>query len=143
MFGSKRANQNPVLAAIQTLWFCEHNAQAVRFARENPDLSDHDLFLLSRQFVIGEIQHIILDEWFPAFLGEIVGGYPGYSTSTPPSLTPEFNIAFRWVESLNPSGINQRDVGYNLFKTSDLGLGFTQLGKMPFVFVTLIMTHKK
>lgn len=124
IFGNRRANENPALLALQILWFREHNFQAGLIAQQNPTFNDHQIFFLARQKVIAEMQHILIDEWLPNWLAASLPLYTGWKSSSPPGVTHEFSIAFRWVESLLPSGLLRRDNACNF-------LPFTPPGDVP------------
>jgi hypothetical protein len=100
--GDVRANENIELTSIQTLFAREHNRIAADLARQNPKLSDQELYLRARAMVIGEIQAITYNEWLPAVLGpNAIKRYAGYNPKANPELTTEFSTAaFRFGHSL-------------------------------------------
>ncbi|MEM7387725.1 MAG: peroxidase family protein, partial [Verrucomicrobiota bacterium] len=51
--GDERANENPALLALHTLWVREHNFQANRLRNEHPLWDDETLFQQARRRVIG------------------------------------------------------------------------------------------
>jgi peroxidase len=67
--GDIRANEQPTLACLHTLFVREHNWQAARLARKYPGLSDDELYEGARRIVVGEIQAITYEEFLPALLG--------------------------------------------------------------------------
>jgi peroxidase len=67
--GDIRANEQPTLTCLHTLFVREHNWQAARLARRYPGLSDEELYEEARRIVIGEIQSITYEEFLPALLG--------------------------------------------------------------------------
>jgi peroxidase len=67
--GDIRANEQPTLACLHTLFVREHNWQAARLAREHPGLDDEQLYQHARRIVVGEIEAITYREFLPALLG--------------------------------------------------------------------------
>lgn len=67
--GDIRANEQPTLAVMHTLFVREHNWQAERIASENPQFSDEQIYQAARRIVIAELQHITYDEFLKALLG--------------------------------------------------------------------------
>jgi hypothetical protein len=100
--GDVRANENIELTALHTLFAREHNRQAERLARLNPNLTDQELYTRARAIVIGEIQAITFNEWLPAVLGQnAIPRYQGYNPRVNPNLINEFSTAaFRFGHSL-------------------------------------------
>ncbi|HEX4997502.1 MAG TPA: peroxidase family protein [Terriglobia bacterium] len=68
--GDVRANEQPTLAAMHTLFVREHNYQASRIAAANPGLDDDAIYQRARRMVIAEIQAITYEEFIPALLGK-------------------------------------------------------------------------
>ena len=69
MAGDVRANENPALISMQTLWLREHNRWAGVLAEQHPEWDDEALFQHARRMVIGEIQSVTFQEFLPALLG--------------------------------------------------------------------------
>ena len=67
--GDVRAQEQPGLTSMHTLWMREHNRVAKEMAAENPSLSDEELFQESRRLVAAQLQNIVYDEWLPKILG--------------------------------------------------------------------------
>ena len=94
--GDVRANEQPTLAAIHTLFVREHNYQADRIARENKNLRDEEIYQRARKIVIAEIQRITYEEFIPALLGTGSGGLPadtGYNPSVNAGVAQVFSTA--------------------------------------------------
>ncbi len=119
MAGDIRANENPELTALQTLFVREHNYQADKIAKANPSLSDEEVYQQARAIVIAEIQVITYNEWLPSLLGQgSVGPYRGYNPNVNAGISNEFATAgFRFghslvgddIEFLDNNGLEVRD----------------------------------
>uniref|UniRef100_A0A4W3IEX4 NAD(P)H oxidase (H2O2-forming) n=1 Tax=Callorhinchus milii TaxID=7868 RepID=A0A4W3IEX4_CALMI len=109
-FGNARANESPFLRAESTIWFRYHNYLADQFQTRNPSWSDEDVFQNARKWVIGTFQHILFDEWLPAFIGQSVPEYTGYKKHVDPGISPEFqSAAMRFISSMVPPGVYMRN----------------------------------
>ncbi|MCB1638783.1 MAG: peroxidase family protein, partial [Thiothrix sp.] len=62
MAGDSRANENPGLTSMHTLWVREHNHIAVELATRHPDWNDETLFQETRSRVVAEMQAITYNE---------------------------------------------------------------------------------
>ncbi|MFT4637016.1 MAG: peroxidase [Verrucomicrobiales bacterium] len=69
MAGDVRANENPALISMHTLWMREHNRWADVLGGENPTWTDEEIYQQARRMVMGEIQSITFQEFLPALLG--------------------------------------------------------------------------
>ncbi len=100
--GDIRANENPDLIALQTLFMREHNRIAAQTQRAHRTWTDEQLYQRARTVVIAEIQAITYNEFLPALLGRnALGRYTGYRPKVNPSITNEFaTAAFRFGHSL-------------------------------------------
>ena len=105
--GDVRANENPELLSLQTLFVREHNRVAAAAATQHPDWSDEQLFQHARRIVIAELQHITYDEFLPALLGAARPGtdgiapWAGYRPNVNAGISTEFaTAAFRLGHSL-------------------------------------------
>ena len=107
--GDVRANENPDLISLQTLFMREHNRLATQLASEHPTWSDEQLYHAARQIVIGEIQSITYNEFLPALLGRnSIRAYSGYRSDVNPSIANEFSTAaYRFGHSLLDSEIGR------------------------------------
>ncbi len=90
--GDVRANENPFLAAIHTLFVREHNRLCNEMKQEHPSWSDEVLYQRARKQVGGMLQAIVYEEWLPA-LGMEVPPYDGYRTDIDPGIMNVFNTA--------------------------------------------------
>jgi peroxidase len=92
--GDVRANENPELMSLQTLFVREHNLQADKIAKANPKWTDEQIYQKARGIVIAEIQAITYNEFLPAMLGSAAPGpYRGYNPKVNPSISNEFATA--------------------------------------------------
>lgn len=92
--GDVRANEQPTLACLHTLFVREHNRQADRLARAHPELSDEELYERARAIVIGEIQVITYREFLPALLGRrALPAHDGYDPEVDPGIANVFSAA--------------------------------------------------
>ncbi len=98
--GDIRANEQPVLTALHTLFVREHNRLCNELAVTNPTWTDEQLYQHARRMVVGFIQVIAFEEWLPA-LGIHLDPYTGYDDSLSPNIMNVFSAAaFRLGHSL-------------------------------------------
>jgi len=112
--GDIRANEQPTLAAIHTVFVREHNFQARRIRQEHPEWRDEQIYQQARRIVIGEIQHVTYDEFLPALLGAPdVGADAGYDATVNASVSIVFSTAaFRLGHTLlSPNLLRLKDDG--------------------------------
>ena len=81
--GDVRANVNPVLLAIQSLFVREHNRLAEEIYREHPSWSDEDIFQEARKWNVAIMQSICYYEYIP-LLGIQLPVYSGYKSTVNP-----------------------------------------------------------
>ncbi|MCB0671822.1 MAG: T9SS type A sorting domain-containing protein [Saprospiraceae bacterium] len=94
--GDPRANENPFLSSIHTLFVREHNRQCDELAAKHPDWNDEQLYQYARKMVSGIIQAIVYEEWLPT-LGMQVTPYTGYKEDVNPQIMNVFSAAaFRY-----------------------------------------------
>lgn len=67
--GDTRANDQPTIITLYTLFAREHNRVAKTLAFINPTWNDERLFQEARKIVIAELQHIVYNEYLPVILG--------------------------------------------------------------------------
>ncbi len=92
--GDVRANENPELLSLHTLFVREHNRIAARAAQRHPDWTDEELYQHSRRIVIAELQKITYEEFLPAILGSnAMPAYQGYDPSVNAGIATEFSTA--------------------------------------------------
>ncbi len=99
--GDVRANENVELSSMHALFIREHNWWAAKIARENPRLSDEQIYQRARAIVGAEIQVISYKEFLPALLGSgALSRYRGYDPTVDPSIANEFSTAAFRLHSL-------------------------------------------
>lgn len=107
--GDVRANENPLLAALHTLFVREHNRLCDDLILEHPDWSDEQLYQHARRIVGGLIQSIVYNEWLPT-MGVSLPAYSGYDPSVHPQLFNVFTAAaFRMGHTLLNGNLLQID----------------------------------
>uniref|UniRef100_H2ZJJ0 NAD(P)H oxidase (H2O2-forming) n=1 Tax=Ciona savignyi TaxID=51511 RepID=H2ZJJ0_CIOSA len=105
-FGNPRANENPFLMSIQTIWFRWHNHIAEKIVGRYPDWSDQQIFEYARKWTIATYQNIVFYQWLPQMIRTKPPPYQGYNKFMLPSVSVEFAIAaMRLGHSLVPSGV--------------------------------------
>lgn len=99
--GDNRANVQPGLAAVHTLFVREHNRLAHEYVLKNPTATDEETFQHARRFLIAEMQAIAYREYLPALLGGYhIPKYTGYKPNVPTTISNEFaTAAFRFGHS--------------------------------------------
>lgn len=122
--GDIRANEQPALTAMQTLFLREHNRLAGRIAGAHPDWTDERIYQRARKLVGAEMQVITYKEFLPALLGDgALGPYTGYKPSMDPSVLNIFpTAAFRVGHSTLSPTILRLDADYEEIPEGHLSL---------------------
>ncbi len=125
--GDVRANEQPGLTAMHTLFAREHNRLAGQVAQANPTWTDEEIYQKTRSLVSGEIQSITYNEFLPALMG---GNAPtlweaSYNPSVNPTISNEFaGSLFRLGHSMvSPELLKVSDDGI-VISSVDLGDAF-------------------
>lgn len=106
--GDVRANENPNLLSMHTLWMREHNHWAERLAEEHPDWTDQQLFDAARQIVEYEMQQITYTEWLPHLIGNVLPEDIAHDASLNGEVSLEFSTAaFRFGHTLVSSSLER------------------------------------
>ncbi len=106
--GDVRANENPNLLSMQTMFVREHNYWAERLAEEHPDWDDAQLYDAARSIVEFELQQITYNEWLPHLVGDAVGEGTGFDAEVTGEVSVEFSTAaFRFGHTLVSSSIDR------------------------------------
>lgn len=105
--GDVRANENPNLLSMQTMFAREHNYWAEILEDANPDWTDDQLYEAARSIVEYELQQITYNEWLPYLIGDAVGDDTGYDDTVVGEVSVEFSTAaFRFGHTLVSSTID-------------------------------------
>ena len=106
--GDVRANENPALLAMHTLWVREHNAQARQLANDHSEWTDEEIYQHARRIVSGEIQAITYEEFLPALLGNTAPSldHAAYDPTLHPGILNEFSAGlYRLGHSMIPTHV--------------------------------------
>jgi hypothetical protein len=90
--GDSRANENPLLTTLHTLFVREHNRLCDEIRAENPDWIDDLIFHKARRIVIGLVENIVYHEWLP-IMGVDLNPYTGYKEDVNPQIMNVFSGA--------------------------------------------------
>jgi len=90
--GDFRANENPNLLAIHSLFVREHNRICAELKSTYPHWTDEQLYQHSRRRVGGIIQAIVYEEWLPT-LGVHIPDYNGYDPEVNAQIMNVFSAA--------------------------------------------------
>lgn len=98
--GDVRANENPLLTTLHTLFMREHNRLCDQLAETQPRWGDERLYQEARRIVIAEIENITYNEWLPA-IGVHLDDYTGYKPDVKAQIMNLFSAAsFRYGHSV-------------------------------------------
>ena len=107
--GDVRANENPLLISMHTLFVREHNRLCDQFKSENISLTDEELYQRARRHVSAHLQNIVFNEWLPS-MGVNLPIYSGYQPELEPGIFSVFtSAAFRLGHTLISSNIIRID----------------------------------
>ncbi|MEL7100011.1 MAG: peroxidase family protein [Pseudomonadota bacterium] len=105
--GDIRANENPNLLSMHTLFVREHNYWAERLAELHPDWDDEQLYDGARQIVEYEMQKITYEEWLPHLVGDAVDEEWEHDPDVIGQMSVEFSTAaFRFGHTLVSDNID-------------------------------------
>lgn len=90
--GDVRANENPCLLSMHTLFVREHNRQCDKIKAKHPDWDDETIYQHARRLVGGIMQAIVYEEWLPA-LGVHLPAYDGYKIDVNAQILNVFSAA--------------------------------------------------
>lgn len=107
--GDVRANENPLLTSIHTMFAREHNRLCEKYEAENPSWTDEQLYQHARKIVGGIIQAIVYEEWLPT-MGVHYDDYAGYDDAINPGIMNVFSsAAYRYGHSVINSKLIRMD----------------------------------
>jgi peroxidase len=100
--GDVRAQENPDLTALQTLFVREHNYQVDHLKKQHPNWTGDQLYQQARAITTAEIANITYNEFLPHLLGKnALPAYKGYNPKANPTITEEFEgAAYRFGHSI-------------------------------------------
>lgn len=90
--GDIRANEQPILTSLHTLFVREHNRLCDEIIVENPTWTDEEIYQKARKMVGAFMQSIVYNEWLPT-LGIEVTPYAGYDSGINPNIMNVFSAA--------------------------------------------------
>ncbi|MEZ4957962.1 MAG: peroxidase family protein [Saprospiraceae bacterium] len=90
--GDVRANEQPILTCLHTLFVREHNRLCDELMLANPTWTDEEIYQRARKIVNAHIQSIVYYEWLPV-LGIPTGDYAGYDQDAHPNIMNVFSAA--------------------------------------------------
>jgi peroxidase len=100
--GDARAQENPDLTALQTLFVREHNYQVDQLKKQHPTWTGDQLYQQAKAITTAEIANITYNEFLPHLLGKnAIPAYEGYNPKVNPTITEEFEgAAYRFGHSI-------------------------------------------
>ena len=126
--GDIRANENPLLLTLHTIFLREHNRLCDDFANENPQWSGDRLYQESRRMIGAYLQSITYEEWLPSVNIDIPP-YASYNAEIEPVIGNDFSAAaFRMGHTLINGEIVRMKNNGETVSTGNLSLrdGFFQ-----------------
>jgi len=102
MAGDVRAQENPDLTALQTLFVREHNYQVDQLHNEHPNWSGDQLYEMAKAITTAEMVNITYSEFLPHLLGkDAIQPYHGYNPTLDARISEEFaGAAYRFGHSI-------------------------------------------
>ncbi len=120
--GDVRANENPFLLSMHTLFIREHNRLCQQYFTEHPQWSDEKIYQEARRHVGAIIQAITYNEWLPT-LGLNLPQYTGYQESVDPGIMNVFSAAaFRYGHTTINNTLLRMDNNGNHIPQGDIML---------------------
>ena len=95
--GDLRANDDPLLMTMYTLWVREHNYIAKEIKSINPKATDETIYQTARKILIAQYQHIVYNEFLTALNSKSPlkpAGSTTVSTKPLPDIANSFAIVF-------------------------------------------------
>ncbi|BDS06844.1 hypothetical protein NT6N_18840 [Oceaniferula spumae] len=122
--GDVRANEQVGLTALHTLFVREHNHWAGKYAEENPDATDEEVYQFARKIVAAEMQAITYREFLPILLGpRAIPPYDGYKPEVRADISNEFGGAsYRVGHTLISPDLLRLDADGNEIEAGSLSL---------------------
>lgn len=118
--GDVRANENPFLLAMHTLFIREHNRLCLELFSKNPTWTEDEVYQEARRRVGALIQAVTYEEWLPT-LGVHLPLYTGYNESVNPGILNVFSAAaYRYGHSTINSILLRMDNDGNHMPEGDI-----------------------
>jgi hypothetical protein len=132
--GDRRANEQPGLTVLHTVFLREHNRLARILALLHPRWNDETLYQEARRIVGAELQSITYNEFLPALLGRKLPRYRGYRSDVHPGLSNLFaTAAYRFGHSQVGPDIGVVDARFVEIDSVELADAFFNPGVIPAV----------
>ncbi|XP_064612465.1 chorion peroxidase-like [Liolophura sinensis] len=93
--GEGRANQQPALMTLHTLFMREHNRVARKLHELSPSWDDERLFQEARKVVGAEVQHITYNEYLPTIMGTSFVNAFGFNAQPAGSYYTGYDSSFK------------------------------------------------
>ena len=129
--GDNRANQQPPLIVLQTIWAREHNYQVDQltpYATANGWTQD-ELFEAARAITEAEWQHIVFDEYLPKLIGsqadDLLAAYKATHPDIDPGIINEWTtVAFRFGHDQSSNDYTLLNADGSTYQQLSLGTAF-------------------
>jgi hypothetical protein len=120
--GDIRANENPLLTSVHTLFVREHNRLCDILRFENPSWNDEEIYQRARKIVGAIIQAIVYEEWLPT-MGVHYEDYAGYDPEVNPGMMNVFTAAaYRYGHTVINSEIIRMENNGNIIQEGNIFL---------------------
>jgi len=120
--GDIRANENPLLTSLHTLFVREHNRLCDVISEKHPGWNDEQIYERARKLVGAYIQSIVYYEWLPV-QGIKLSPYSGYDSEIDPTVSNLFSAAaFRLGHTLLDELLLRLDNDENELKQGKIAL---------------------
>lgn len=123
--GDVRANEQPVLTSLHTIFMREHNRLAAFLKERFPCWKEEKVFQHGRKIVAAQIQHLTYKFFVPAILGTTHGlkPYQRYSEDVDPSIANFFSTcAFRFGHSMVSDTLTILETGHKIHPKNGISL---------------------
>jgi hypothetical protein len=121
--GEQRANNNPGLTALHTLFVREHNRLCGELGEKHPEWDQEKLFQEARKWNIAYMQRITFSEYVATTIGGALPDWNGYKENVNPGIDTMFSTAlFRYGHSEILEEVPRRGENYEAYSGGDLEL---------------------
>jgi peroxidase len=124
--GDIRANEQPTLTVLHTLFLREHNRICDEILQVNPILTDEQIFQKARKILGALLQAVTYEEFLPS-IGVMLSFYEGYDATIDPGIMNIFSgAAFRFGHSAVTGNLVRYDEDELFsFGSVDIRMAFT------------------